>query len=64
MRVLILGGTKFLGRHLAEAALAQGHDVTLFNRGNQSAGLYPEAEHLRGVPGRRGRRMRAWRRGR
>ena len=48
MRVLILGGTKFLGRHLAEAALAQGHDVTLFNRGNQSAGLYPEAEHLRG----------------
>src|SRR5574338_1160160 len=48
MRVLILGGTKFLGRHLAEAALAQGHAVTLFNRGNQSAGLYPEAEHLRG----------------
>lgn len=48
MRVLILGGTKFLGRHLAEAALAQGHNVTLFNRGNQSAGLYPEAEHLRG----------------
>lgn len=48
MRVLILGGTKFLGRHLAEAALAQGHDVTLFNRGSQSAGLYPEAEHLRG----------------
>ena len=48
MRILILGGTKFLGRHLAEAALAQGHDVTLFNRGNQSAGLYPEAEHLRG----------------
>ena len=48
MRVLILGGTKFLGRHLAESALAQGHSVTLFNRGRQSAGLYPEAEHLRG----------------
>jgi 2'-hydroxyisoflavone reductase len=48
MRVLILGGTKFLGRHLATAALAQGHDVTLFNRGTQSAGLFPEAEHLRG----------------
>ena len=48
MRVLILGGTKFLGRHLAESALAQGHSVTLFNRGIQSAGLYPEAEHLRG----------------
>lgn len=48
MRVLILGGTKFLGRHLAAAALEQGHTVTLFNRGNQSEGLFPEAEHLRG----------------
>ena len=48
MRVLILGGTAFLGRHLAAAALAQGHAVTLFNRGSQSEGLFPEAEHLRG----------------
>lgn len=48
MRVLILGGTHFLGRHLAEAALAQGHHVTLFNRGRQSEGLFPDAEHLRG----------------
>jgi 2'-hydroxyisoflavone reductase len=48
MRVLILGGTEFLGRHLASAALAQGHSVTLFNRGTRSAGLFPEAEHLRG----------------
>ena len=48
MRVLILGGTHFLGRHLAAAALAQGHSVTLFNRGRQSEGLFPEAEHLRG----------------
>jgi 2'-hydroxyisoflavone reductase len=48
MRVLILGGTRFLGRHLAAAALAQGHSVTLFNRGTQSEGLFPQAEHLRG----------------
>lgn len=48
MRVLILGGTQFLGRHLAAAALAQGHSVTLFNRGTKSEGLFPEAEHLRG----------------
>lgn len=48
MRVLILGGTQFLGRHLAEAAHARGHEVTLFNRGNNSEGLFPEAEHLRG----------------
>lgn len=48
MRVLIIGGTLFLGRHLAAAALAQGHTVTLFNRGRNSEGLFPEAEHLRG----------------
>lgn len=48
MRVLILGGTQFLGRHLAAAALAQGHSVTLFNRGSKSEGLFPDAEHLRG----------------
>jgi len=34
VKLLILGGTVFLGRHLVEAALAGGHEVTLFNRGN------------------------------
>src|SRR5215203_4417844 len=48
MRVLILGGTSFVGRHLTEAALAAGHRVTLFNRGRTNPGLFPEAEHLRG----------------
>ena len=33
MRLLVLGGTRFLGRHVVEAALAAGHDVTIFNRG-------------------------------
>ncbi|MGA8034313.1 MAG: NAD-dependent epimerase/dehydratase family protein [Casimicrobiaceae bacterium] len=33
MRLLILGGTRFLGRHLVDAALARGHDVTIFTRG-------------------------------
>lgn len=33
MRILILGGTWFLGLALAEAALAAGHEVTVFNRG-------------------------------
>ena len=37
MRLLILGGTRFLGRHLVIAALARGHEVTLFNRGNYPA---------------------------
>lgn len=48
MRILILGGTVFLGRHAAAEALARGHEVTLFTRGIHGAGLFPEAEHVRG----------------
>jgi 2'-hydroxyisoflavone reductase len=48
MRLLVLGGTLFLGRHIAHEALARGHDVTLFNRGRTAAALFPEAKHLRG----------------
>ncbi len=48
MRTLILGGTVFLGRHVAEAALARGHELTLFTRGLHGAELFPDAEHLRG----------------
>ena len=48
MKLLILGGTKFLGRHLVEAALASGHEVTLFNRGRNNPELFPEVEKLRG----------------
>ena len=35
MRLLLIGGTVFLGRHLVEAALTRGHEVTLFHRGRQ-----------------------------
>jgi 2'-hydroxyisoflavone reductase len=48
LRLLILGGTKFLGRAAAEAALARGHELTLFTRGRTNPDLFPEAEHLRG----------------
>jgi len=48
MKILIIGGTIFLGRHLIEAALAKGHQVTMFNRGWHNADLYPEVEKLRG----------------
>lgn len=48
MNILILGGTKFLGRHLVDAALANGHTVTLFNRGKTNPDLYPEVEKIRG----------------
>jgi len=48
MKVLILGGTVFLGRHLVEAALARGHELTLFNRGQHHADLFPDVDKLRG----------------
>ncbi|MGZ4319339.1 MAG: NAD-dependent epimerase/dehydratase family protein [Gaiellaceae bacterium] len=48
MRLLLLGGTKFLGKHIAASALASGHEVTLFTRGETNPGLFPDAEHLRG----------------
>ena len=48
MRVLVLGGTKFLGRAFVDAALARGHELTLFNRGETNPELYPEVEKLRG----------------
>lgn len=48
MHLLILGGTVFLGRHLVDAALARGHQVTLFNRGQHNPDLYPDVEKLRG----------------
>lgn len=48
MKLLILGGTVFLGRHIVEAALGRGHEVTLFNRGQHNPELFPEVEKLRG----------------
>jgi nucleoside-diphosphate-sugar epimerase len=48
MRILILGGTIFLGRHVAAEALARGHELTLYTRGLHGADLFPEAEHVRG----------------
>jgi nucleoside-diphosphate-sugar epimerase len=46
MRLLILGGTVFLGRHVAAEALARGHEVTLLHRGLHGSELFPSAEHL------------------
>ena len=48
MRILVLGGTQFLGRHAVEAALRRGHDVTLFNRGQTRPELFPDVEKVRG----------------
>jgi 2'-hydroxyisoflavone reductase len=48
MKILILGGTRFLGRALVHSAQAHGHQLTLFNRGISNPGLFPEVERLTG----------------
>ena len=48
MRLLIIGGTAFLGRHISEQALARGVELTLFHRGQTNPDLFPEAEHVLG----------------
>ena len=49
MRLLVLGGTGFVGRHVVEAALARGAEVSIFNRGRSAPGLFGDAvEELRG----------------
>src|SRR5205085_971101 len=48
MRILVLGGTGFVGRHLVAEAVARGHDVTTFSRGVTAATLPSEVEQLHG----------------
>jgi 2'-hydroxyisoflavone reductase len=47
-KILILGGTSFLGPALVERALPRGHTLTLFNRGKTRPGLFPHVETLHG----------------
>jgi len=46
--LLILGGTRFLGPEIVEAAKKSGWTITLFNRGKSNPGLFPELEQLHG----------------
>ncbi|MPZ68988.1 MAG: NAD-dependent epimerase/dehydratase family protein, partial [Actinobacteria bacterium] len=48
MRYLVLGGTRFVGRHIAEAALTRGHELTLFNRGKSDPDAVPYATQVHG----------------
>jgi nucleoside-diphosphate-sugar epimerase len=48
MRSLIIGGTRNLGPAIVQALLQQGHEVTVFNRGQTRDDLPPEVERLRG----------------
>jgi 2'-hydroxyisoflavone reductase len=48
MYILLIGGPKFMGRAVIDSALARGHQITTFNRGQTNPELYPEIEKLRG----------------
>ena len=48
MKILIIGGTRFLGRHLVNSARARGHEVTLFNRGKTNPELFRNVGIIRG----------------
>ena len=54
MRLLLLGGTRFLGRHVVDAALARDHEVTLFTRGRTPQ---PFGDRLRALAGDRDPRV-------
>jgi 2'-hydroxyisoflavone reductase len=48
LRILVLGGTGFIGPHFVSHALQRGHRITLFNRGRTNADLFPNVEKLVG----------------
>ncbi len=48
MKILIIGGTRFLGRHLVNSARARGHEVTLFNRGQTNPDLFGQVDKIQG----------------
>lgn len=48
LRILILGGTGFLGPAVVNKAIKRGHTLTLFNRGRTQPHLFPDIEKLQG----------------
>lgn len=48
MKLLIIGGTLFLGKHIVKYALEKGHDVTIFNRGKSNPNLFDNVKHIQG----------------
>ena len=48
LKILILGGTGFIGPHMVREALRRGHEVSLFNRGRTNRSLFPDLELLIG----------------
>lgn len=48
MKILVLGGTSFVGRYLVDAAEKSGHEVVLFNRGKTNSEVYKHLRHIQG----------------
>jgi 2'-hydroxyisoflavone reductase len=48
MKILILGGTGFIGPHMVREALRRGHEVSLFNRGRTNSELFPDLKLFKG----------------
>lgn len=48
LRILVLGGTRFIGLHMTALALERGHSVTFFNRGKTKSDRFPDIERIKG----------------
>ena len=48
MNILVIGGSVFVGKHIVEAALSRGHQVTVFNRGSRQVAYSQTVEHVQG----------------
>ena len=48
LKILMLGGTGFVGPSMVRRAVGNGHEVTLFNRGKTAPGMFPSLEHIQG----------------
>src|SRR5262245_66180288 len=48
LKILLLGGTRFIGLHMTALALERGHTLTFFNRGKTHTDRYPEIERITG----------------
>jgi 2'-hydroxyisoflavone reductase len=48
LKILVLGGTGFIGPHTVQYAMDRGHEITLFNRGRSNTHLFPELKKLVG----------------
>lgn len=53
MRILVIGGTRFIGRHVVEQASEQGHHVTVFHRGRTGADLFRGDDRVEALTGDR-----------